>query len=115
MTWPLAATLGAATVLSAAAAFVDRPHDQLAAASAVAAVLAISLLAAGTARRWYSYPVRPAVNAGIAVGPTLLITFVISHFRHGAWVSVAISFEAFIVTSLVAATWLRGRRRSRPL
>jgi len=98
-------------VLLAAVALADRPHDQLAAATAVGAVLALVLLAAGTACSWYSYPLRPAVNMGVAVGPTFLITFAISRLRHGVWVPAAISFEVFIVTALVAATWLHARRR----
>ena len=109
-----AVSLSAGLVLLAAVNFGTRPHDRLAQAAGVGAVLAVTLLVVGSRRGWYSYPYRSAINVniGIAVGPSLLITLLIvgTGPRHGLWVHLAIGLEVLIVAFLAAATCLRSVR-----
>ena len=109
-----AVSLSAGLVLLAAVAFETRPHDRLAQAAGVGAVLAVRLLVVGSRRGWYSNPYRSGINVniGIAVGPSLVITLLIvgTGPRHGLWVHLAIGLEVLIVAFLAAATCLRAVR-----
>jgi len=109
-----AVSLSAGLVLLAAVAFGTRPHDRLAQAAGVGAVLAVTLLVVGSRRGWYSYPYRSGINIGIAVGPSLLITLLIvgTGPRHGLWVHLAIGLEVLTVAFLAGATCLRSVRGS---
>jgi hypothetical protein len=109
-----AVSLSAGLVLLAAVAFETRPHDRLAQAAGVGAVLAVRLLVVGSRRGWYSNPYRSGINVniGIAVGPSLLITLLIIGIgpRHGLWVHLAIGLEVLTVAFLATATCLRSVR-----
>jgi len=110
MSWRTAAAQSCAIVGAAVAAAEEKPNDRLVPTIAGGAVVAIAVLAAGTARGWFSYP-KSSVNVGIAVGPTLLVTFSVGH-QHGIWLPLAILLEVHTVLTLAAASWFRHRRRA---